>query len=84
MGCTVFDSLAVHILALMVVKAHGHDGEDCAVLAEEEEIAAPPPAVGELDAEYADWKILFHWLPPFWSYRTLKRTRSWLRLTLIR
>lgn len=59
---TVLDGLAVHVLALMMMEAHGHDSKGGAVLADKEEILAPPPAIAKLDAEDADWKILFHTL----------------------
>ena len=57
---TILDGFAVHILALVMMKAHRHDGESRCMLAEEKEITAPPPAVGKLDTENFDWKILSH------------------------
>lgn len=64
----ILDSLAVHVFALMKVIAHGQDGKGRGVLAKEEEILAPPPAVGILDAENLDWKILFHKLYAFFVF----------------
>ena len=60
MDGAVLDGFAVHVLALVVMEAHWHDGESRSMLAKEEEITSPPPSVGKLDTENFDWKILSH------------------------